>query len=175
MKRIWWVYALFVFAALWDLVLTLWNLYNLHYGFEGNPIIRNWWMAVLVKLLACVVMYFYIKKFDNEKLFGKICLIGTFLMLILGQLYGGYTHIPFLIKEHQSTNTILEDKNVTFTIEGEKIMFSIPESFKTQMKWYFTLLGILFIYPYIFMMITVRIALWCMKFKDDYYKPMESE
>jgi len=178
-KRIWIIYGLFVFSALWDLTLTLWNLSNLHFGFEGNPIIRNWWLAIVVKLIACLIFVRPTLNYDKKRLFDQVAFVGTLLMLTLGQLYGGITHIPFLLKEQASTDTILTDENVTFMINGEAITYSIPTDMVTQMIWYFKLVAILFIYPYIYLLVSTWLAFWSSKHKikeaDDKNKPMESE
>ena len=176
--RIWIVYGLFVFSAVWDLVLTLWNLWHLHFGFEANPIIRNWWLAILVKLIACLIFVKPTLNYDKKPLFEQICYVGTLMMLIFGQLYGGFTHIPFLIKESESTNTILTDQNVTFTINGELTTYSIPTDLITNALWYLKLVSILFIYPYIYLLISTWLALWTSKHKVKMYdkdKFVESE
>ena len=184
MNRIWYVYWVFVLAAVWDFSLTVWNLSSLGFGFEGNPFIRNWWVALIVKTVACFLVYWYFKKYEKRTLFDKFAFMGGAVMLIIGQFYGGYTHIPFLMNQAESTNTIIEDVNVTFTIDNEKLTYYVPASMVERAKWYLSVLGILFVYPYLFHILSVGLVLWVekkglktpkKKEENDKNKPVGSE
>ena len=163
MNRIWYIYWALVISAIWDFSLTVWNLSVLGFGFEGNPFIRNWWIAALVKIAVCLLAVLWFRKYEKRTLFDKFAFMGGMLMLIVGQLYGGYTHIPFLINQHESTDTVLADGNVTFTINDEQVSYSMPVSMLERAKWYMAVLGVLFIYPYLFHLLSVWLVLWVEK------------
>ena len=178
MNRVWYIYWALVVAAVWDFSLTVWNLSILGFGFEGNPFIRNWWIAALIKSAFCLLAILWFRKYESKSLFDKFAFMGGMLMLIIGQLYGGYTHIPMLVNQHESTETILGDGNVTFTIDNEQVSYSMPASMLQRAKWYAAVLGVLFVYPYLYMLLSVWLVLWTdkgLKKENDKAKPIIKE
>lgn len=164
-NRIWIIYALFVLSALWDLILTIWNLSHLGFHFEANPVARNVWLMIGIKLLVCLSFIPQIKAFRKaENSFVKqSIIISGFLILIIGQLYGGYTHIATLNNYYQADQiTPQPNGSITFNVHGMIITYNTGTYIDNTLQ-YAQIIGLLLIYPYLYSILVNIITIWTRK------------
>jgi hypothetical protein len=162
-SRVWFVYGFFVFGALVDLVGTVWNLSFLGYGFEGNPLIANWWGAVLVKLVLLIIVGVVIKlSFVKASLFNKFAFVSLFVIGGLAQLLAGSVHLYVITQYIDSDELVVTDRgDVLVMNEGVVTQTLRPEIEGVEkLSYYLKVVSVFILYPYILGLLSFSLFLW---------------
>lgn len=168
-SRVWIIYFVFVASAVWDLTLTIWNLSHLGFHFEANPIARNAWLMILIKVVVCLSFLPQIKVFRKaENNFVKqSIIISGFLILTIGQLYGGYTHIATLNNYYQADQVISQPNgSITFNIHGTIVTYNVGTYIDNTLQ-YLQVIGLLLIYPYVYSILVNLVTVWVVRKKEN--------
>lgn len=164
-NKIWLVYSLFVLSAIWDFGLTAWNLSHLGFHFEANPLGRNVWVIFLIKFIACLTFLPSVYAFRKAEgdFFKQTIIISGFLVLIIGQVYGGYTHISGLKAYYQADQMIPQPNgSVTFNIHGTIVTYNVGSYIENSIS-YAKTISLLLLYPYVYSILTTWVTLWVVK------------
>lgn len=144
------LFGLVVLTALWDGILTFVNLRVIGFGFEANPIVKGVWTLVLVKVCAILLAFFFYVTYEKQKFDHRHTTIMLYLALIIGQAYGGYSHIP-IIQETREAESITVG-NGTYTLQksdGSSATYTtIPKTERTV--YYSGIIFFLMILPMMF-------------------------
>lgn len=167
-NKIWLVYSLFVLSAIWDFGLTAWNLSHLGFHFEANPLGRNVWVILLIKFLACLTFLPSVYAFRKAEgdFFKQTIIISGFLVLIIGQVYGGYTHISTLKAYYQADQVVSEPNgSITFNVHGAIITYNVGSYVQNSIS-YLKTISVLLVYPYVYSLLVTFVTLWVIKKED---------
>ena len=162
MRRLWWLFGFFCLGALIDLVGTIWNLSFLGYGFEGNPLISNWWSAVLLKLVVVGLLGWGLHyRFGKEKLWAQYSFVALLLITGFVQLFFGLYHLYFLHGYSNADELIVSERGDVLVMQnGIKINEFNPIGESQKLKYYAVIIGFFILYPYLLGLLSFRLLWW---------------
>lgn len=166
MNRVWWVFFGFVFGALADLVTTILNLHYLGYSFEGNPLIQGWFGAVLLKVVCVAIVGLVIAWTWRKQTFvGKFSLISILLIAMIGQLIAGGIHL-YVFGQYVGNDIVHAENGDIIVVDSQGIVvdqFRPIVNSNEKLAYYFGLVGVFLLYPYLLSVASLKLALWTTK------------
>ncbi len=115
----------FLLAALADFVFTIINLNTIGWQFEGNPVAKGVMTAALTKVIVIWLGWHLWKKYDGSLLPTKFFITGFFLLTILLQFFGAWTHINIMMEYHGAELIPIGDDTLKVVKpDGEVLQFS---------------------------------------------------
>jgi len=166
MNRIWYVYLVFVFGALVDLVTTIVNLSWLGYSFEGNPLINGWFGAVVLKSVCVFVIGVVIRlSWSNFVFVGKHSLVCILLIASVAQLFAGGVHL-YVYSQYVGNEVVHAVNGDVVVINDEGVVVNTLRPVvgsQQKLAYYFGLVGAFLLYPYLLALLSLRVVLWVTK------------
>jgi len=169
MKRLYWLFGFFCFGALVDLAGTIWNLSFLGYGFEGNPLIDSWYSAVIIKIAVVMLIYFsVVERFEKQNLWHKYTIVSLFLIAGLVQILAGGLHLYVYNQYASADEVVITEKGDVLIMQDGGVVDTLTPVVETSKKlvYYFKVVGLLILYPYLMGLLGFRTLWWVLDRKD---------